>query len=398
MLRLEQDLETEVVIVGGGFTGILSAYMLAKAGVPAVVIEARKVGSGASSATTAFITELVDMSLVEMVNLFGEHNAQKIWESGAQAIETFEEIIREEKIDCAFVRCPLYLYSMRARDLESFKEESVLAHKLGFNPKVGSDHSLGFVNQGYMEFSKQAKFDHKKFIEALAVRVQELGVAIYEDSEVVELSGVRTIEARTAQARVTAKYVIVATHQPIIKPKILASKKAKYKSYVVKGKIPKGRLPEAMFVDSKNPYHYFRVDSFDEKYDKLTMGGSDHRADLPVSEKRSYAALEKFVAELLPDVEFVAHAKWSGPLLESSDGLPYIGEYAPNQFVATGFSGNGMTYSLISAQIFRDKILGKTNPYAKLYDPKRKQTWKQILTNAKHYIGLFFGGAVKNTL
>jgi len=393
---LLSDLETEAVVIGGGFTGIFTAYMLAKAGIRVVILESGRIGGGASAFTTAFITQVIDMSLIEMTGLFGAEEAQKIWASGAQAIEMFEEIIKAEQIECEFQRCPLYLYSTNHRALANFKAENALAQAFGFKTRVSNDGALGFANKGYLEIPVQAKFHPIKFIEALAVKAQALGVQIFEGSEVIEISGDK-LEVRTATVQVIAKDIIVATHSPIVRPKILASQKAKYKSYVIEASIPKGVLPEAMFVDSKNPYHYVRVDARD-KYDRLIVGGSDHRQDFPVNEKRCYKALERYISTLIPGTPFTVRRQWSGPLIESVDGLPYIGEYAPNRFVATGFSGNGMTYSLISAQIFRDRILGQKNQFAGLYDPKRKQTWKQILTNARHYIGLFLGGAVKNTL
>jgi hypothetical protein len=90
--------------------------------------------------------------------------------------------------------------------------------------------------------------------------------------------------------------------------------------------------------------------------------------------------------------------KWSGPILEPVDGLALIGKYAPHQYVATGFSGNGMTYAGISALLMTDLISGKKNPWTKVYDPKRKLTAKQLVKKGIDYTSEFFGGAVKNLI
>ncbi len=392
---LEKDEDTEVVIIGGGITGVVTGYLLTKAGREVILLESDRIGSGSTAYTTAFITQIIDTPLTELVKLFGPDNAKLIWESGKEAIREIETISSKEEIDCEFERCSTYTYAHTERDFEHLENEKETADTLGFETILHKENKLGFENYGYLETPNQAKFHPLKFLFALTKEARTAGVKIFEKSEVFEIRSGKTLEVLTAKAVIKAKHVIVATGKPFNNPKQTHFKKGYYKTYVVQAEIPTGTLKEGLYMDTKNPYHYFRVDS-EKDHDRLILGGEDHRAELPMNEKNSFAVLENYLKSLLPKTEYKIISNWSGTILEPSDGLPLIGEYAPGQFLGTAFSGNGMTYSIVSALLFRDMIAGKANKWAALYDPKRKSTLYQLLMKGKDYTAEFFGGAVKN--
>lgn len=172
-----------------------------------------------------------------------------------------------------------------------------------------------------------------------------------------------------------------------------------YRSYVFELEIPKGRFKEALYEDNSNPYYYFRIDS-GKDHDRMIVGGEDHKDIFGSSlSRKSFEALETFVEKILMGERYWIMKKWSGPILEPSDGLPLIGEIAPHCYVATGFSGNGMTYSMISSLLLRDLIVEKRNSWTATYDPKRTLLHpKRLATKARDYIEEFFQGAVKNLL
>ncbi|MEK7633203.1 MAG: FAD-binding oxidoreductase [Patescibacteria group bacterium] len=393
---LNAHLETDVVIIGGGITGIMSAYLLALEGKRVVVCESERIGYGATVCTTAFVTQVTDMTLVQMKKLFGLEKTKALWHAGRSAIDIIERIIQVENIDCDFLRCSEFLYATKAKDFANLEMEYSTAKELGIDLVLHRVNDLGFANVGSLEIPNQAKFHPIRFVQALARKAELLGVRIFEQTSIVEIVQGEMFTARAELGSVKAKHIIVATSVPFNKPKVLAFKKANYKGYVIDVEIPKGVLKEGMYIDAQTPYRYWRVD-FGKAFDRLIIGGADHRQDIPVSETKSFATLERFVKTLLPtQLTRIVH-KWSGPLVESIDGLPYIGEFAPRQFLATAFSGNGMTYAALSATMFCDSILGKPNVWKALYDPKRKQSVSLVLTNAKQYIDIFFGGAVKTT-
>ncbi len=393
---LETNLSTDVVIIGGGIAGILSAYLLAKAGYRVVVLESERIGSGATQYTTAFITQDIDTSIQELITMFGPSRAEQIWHSGRTAIDEIENIVREEKIDCEFMRCSLYTYAQDKEEFEELEEEVRAAKKIGFETSLHREGSLGFEHNGYREVKDQAKFHPLKFLYALAERAELLGVRIFEKSEVREFVQNRGVLAGTSDASVQAAYGIVATYSPFNNPWTTSFKKGMYMSYVLDIKFPKGIVREGLYLDLQNPYHYFRVDSQGD-HDRLIIGGEDHRAELPMDEEKNFAALEEHAANIFPGIEYSIVNRWKGQILEPSDGLPLIGEYAPRQFIASAFSGNGMTYAMISALMFRDAITGKRNPWTRLYNPKRIPSIYQLFKKGGDYIGEFFGGALRNT-
>jgi Rieske Fe-S protein len=145
---------------------------------------------------------------------------------------------------------------------------------------------------------------------------------------------------------------------------------AAYSTYAIGARLPAGAVPEALFWDTADPYRYLRIDRR-EGYDYAVFGGKDHKTGQETDTAKRYADLEKMLRGICPE-SVVAH-RWSGQVIEPTDGLPYIGETAEGQFVATGFAGNGMTFGTIAAFMVRDAILGLTNPWRDLFSVERKK-------------------------
>jgi glycine/D-amino acid oxidase-like deaminating enzyme len=395
--KLEKDTSTEVVVIGGGITGLLNAYKLAKSGRDVVLIEKKQIGSGATPLTTAFITKLIDSDLKEISEIFGEEKAQLVWRSGQEAISQFEKIINEEKIECHFTKCPNYLYASTKRQFDSIKEDFEYYKKFGIEASLEEDGKyLNFPNFGYLKIPNQAKFYIDKFIEGLTKIVTNLGVKIYEGTEAKDIKGEGPVTVITNSAKIEAKDVVIATYKPFTNKKTHL-KKAMYRTYVFEVEIPKGLLDEALYEDGGNPYYYFRVDP-EEKYDSLVIGGEDHKDIFGKSLiKKSYEGLEKYLSKIIKEKNYKIKSKWNGPILEPSDGLPLIGRIRDHLYVGTAFSGNGMTYSMISSEIIKDLILENTNPYVEIYNPTRTLLHpKRLGIKAKDYIEEFVSGALKN--
>lgn len=395
--KLSCDLQSDVVIVGGGMAGVISAYLLVKEGKKVILLEANELGSGATLRTTAFITQAIDTSLANLKDMFGEETTKLVWQSGNEAVSEIERIIRQEHIECEFTRCSGYEFANTERQFYELKEEAILSRQYGFDTELYYHNHIGFKNSGYLEIKNQAKFHPGKFLFALAQKTSEAGVSIFEHTKVTNIKGGGPVAVQTDRGIVTAGNVIIATYQPFGNPKKTRFKKGMYVSYVLELSIPTGIIPEAMYWDFNSPYHYFRVDrNKDGKSDRLIIGGADHRAELPINLEKKTGHLEKFLRGILGEnIELKIIRRWLGPILEPSDGLALIGRIHPRYFVASAFSGNGMTYAAIAAMMFRDILSGKENPYEKIYDPLRTPTIKQLYIKGKDYIKEFFGGAVR---
>jgi glycine/D-amino acid oxidase-like deaminating enzyme len=392
------DLSCDVAIIGGGLAGILSAYMLAKAGKKVIVLEAEDgIGRGATSLTTACITQVIDTDLREAQKLYGARSTKLIWESHGAAIDLIEKIVSEEKINCSFKRCSNFLFASSKRQASKLKKEAEQYGRLGFDAKFseqGTD-GLDLPHFGYIEVFNQAKFHPIKFLSGVAERARGYGARIYTTSPVSSIEGQGPFVLQAPKGRITAQQVIIATYRPLFQ-KGTRFKKGMYVSYVFEAEIQKDILPEAIYEDLSNPYYYFRVYNGDPAL--IIIGGEDHRTALPIDEKKNFAALEEFLKRMLHGHPYTVTRRWTGPILEPSDGLALIGALAPDLYVATAFSGNGMTYSAISAMLFSDLIAGKKNIWENLYKPLRIPTMKQLLYKGADYTEELFGGAVQNLL
>ncbi|CAN5159846.1 hypothetical protein BH11PAT1_BH11PAT1_0940 [soil metagenome] len=394
---LTEDLEVDVLIIGAGLAGISAAYQLSHSGKSVVVIDKGSIDQTTTAYTTAFLTYYIDNSATELISMFGKAKAKRIWESHNNAIDTIEAIVKKENINCDFIRCDEYVIAHEKKELEDLEEERKSAKDLGFDFSLHEQNTLNFSNAGYMKIPKQAKFHPLKYLIALKDLAQKNGVTFYEKTEVTKISGNEPVIVETKNHRITAQKVLIATYDPFNQPLQLFAHKGMYLSYVLELEIPKNTLKEGLYLDEHNPYHYFRVDP-GKTHDRLIVGGEDHRREIPINEMKNYKALEDFVKKLLPDTPYTITKKWKGPILETIDGLAYIGSLtgSPNQFIAIGFSGNGMTYSTITSILFRDFVLGDKNPWFEVYKTSRIPTPKQLYQKTVDYVGEFFGGAVKN--
>ena len=390
---LSQNIEADIVIIGAGLVGIFNAYILSKAGLKVVVLESKKeILHSTTLVTTAFITKIIDSSYEELITLFGKENARLIWQSGQDAIDCIADIIENENIDCEFKFVKVFTYAKDYKQFTKLTKEYEAIKESGIEAALWKDgSSLHFKNSGFMEISDQATFHPLKFGYALADLAESAGAKIFTDSEVLSIENL-TVKIKDYQVQATD--ILLATHYPFIN-KGTQFKKSLYVSYVYELEIAKGLIREGLYLDMDNPYHYFKIDSF-ENFDRMIMGGEDHRKDIKINPSKNFRALEEYIQLILGENDYKITRKWDGPIIESVDGLPLIGDIKPHMFEVTALSGSGMTYAAVSALIIRDLILKKNNPYIDLYSIKRTTTLRQYIIKGYNYVQEFFGGAFKN--
>ena len=395
---LRKDISADIAIIGGGLAGTLTAYLLCKAGKKAVILEKKDISDSITAYTTAWLNCVIDTDLTDLVQMYGDEGARNVWRSGMDAIDLIEKIANEEGIDCDFQRVSHYRLADSKSDMEMLEREHEQAARLGFETALHRENIFAFPGVGSLEIMSQAKFHPIKFLIGLQKAAERHGAAIYENTEALTISGDADVTVKTKQGSVTAGYAVIATYQPFEKIKELFAHTASYTSYVFEAEIPKDLIPEGLYEDEKNPYHYFRIDA-GQASDRMILGGEDHRKEIPVSKEKNFRALESYLADLVPQKSYAIKRRWSGPILETIDGLAYIGNYSsryPRRLIATGFSGNGMTYSAIAASIIRDIILKKENPYINLYHAGRTTRPYNFFIRFLSFAGEFFGGAARN--
>lgn len=394
---LNIDTAADVVIVGGGMTGILSAYLLAKAGQSVVLLEAARLITGATAYTTAFLTQLIDTRITAQLSMFGKATTQQVWASHGAAIDLLARIVEVEHLDAEFTRCSNWLFTSKPYERMALQSEYAAMHELGFDVRFHETAAVGIQNVGAIEVLGQAKMQPLKFLEGLLPVLAQMGVRIYERTPVLKVTGEVPVVVETIHHVVTAPKVLIATYDPLDNRRVMFMKKSTYTTYVQTAQIPKGRLMEGTYEDMGNPYHYFRVDPYGT-YDRLIIGGEDNWEGLAFHEQKNFAALDVYLHNLLAPEEYVVTHSWSGQIIEPSDGLPLIGETKPHQFITTGFSGNGMTYAAITAMLFHDWRLGVNgDACAHLYDPKRSLFSRAARAKVHDYTQEFTNATVRNT-
>lgn len=394
-LPLKRDIAVETAVIGGGLAGVLTAYNLAKKGRSVALLEKGALGRSVTLLTTAFLMEDIDTNLTDLKSMFGPEGAKRIWVSHQNAIDRIEAIINKEKINCEFVRVPAYIYANDWEEFEDLMRDHETAKELGISAQLHNRNRLPFPNYGIMELPRQAKFHPYKFVTGAAKAAAKAGAKIFEKTEIKNIAYDKSgATLKTSGGTVKAKQVVITTYYPFKNPKSTLLKKGMYVSYILEAKVPKGRFEEALYLDMANPYHYFRIDPLNKNRDRIILGGEDHRKEIKMSQAKNFRALESYLKHLLSaDKRPEISNRWRGPILEPTDGLALIGRTGPRELVATAFSGNGMTYSMIAADLLADIISGEDNAFADLYDPKRIPTVKQVAKKFVDYSEEFIKGA-----
>lgn len=382
MPTLDRDLTVDVVVVGGGITGATAALLMKDAGLTVALVERDRCGLGDTGHTSAHLTAVTDKTFPELIESFGRPHAEAVWDGGFAALHEISQIVSQREIECAFRWIPGYLTTRfedaTDTDVATLTDVAAEASHSGFDAAMVD----GVPGVGL----QAVRFDHQARIRPLEYLAGLLGAIPGDGSHVFEHSPVTTIDddplvVHCGERKIHTRFVVIATHIPIagktnlLKATLLQTDLYPYSSYVVSAKVEKGLWPDALIWDLSDPYYFVRLDEGDD-HDVLIVGGCDHKTGQLEDTRRPFDALIALIAGWLPDAK-ITH-KWSGQIVETRDGLPYIGETAPGQFVVTGFGGNGITFGTLGAMMARDAALGTRNPWSGLFDVNRTHITKGI--------------------
>ncbi|HAT4104275.1 TPA: FAD-dependent oxidoreductase [Clostridium perfringens] len=352
---LNKDIKTDVLVIGAGIAGILTAYMLKQNGRDVVLIDAAEIASGNTKNTTAKITSQHDLIYSKLITEFGEEKARQYAKANELAIKKYKEIIEDKRIECDFEENPAYVYSLNEVDV--LKEEAKVAKNLGIDAEFVQEANLPFKIKGAVKFNNQAQFNPLKFLRGIS---NEL--VIYENTRALEIKENLVV---TSGGNITANNIVVATHYPIMNaPGYYFMKMHQERSYVLA--LENTSEIDGMYIDLNKEGYSFRTYN-----NLLLLGGISHRTG-ENEEGGSYDELRKVAKRLYPKAKEKYY--WSAQDCMTIDGIPYIGRYSsetPNIYVATGFNKWGMTSSMVSAMIISDMILEKENDFSEIFSPRR---------------------------
>ncbi len=376
-IPLPGDLETEAVVIGAGMAGILTAYYLQQAGVGTIVLEADRIGSGQTKNTTAKITFQHGLIYDRLIRTLGSRAAFAYASANEDAIEAYEHLIREEEIDCDFVRCPACLYSQKGE--AALRREVQAASSIGIDAVFEKESELPFPVAGVARLDRQARFDPLKFLSAISGKV-----TVYERTKALKVEGDLVL---TDRGCVTARHIVFACHYPFINmPGYYFARMYQERSYVA-----------ALEGTERIEGMYLGIDrdglSFRQQGEMLLLGGGSHRTGR--NEKGGqYAWLLDKAKAFYPEGQVVR--QWSAQDCMTLDGIPYIGRFSarrPDWYVATGFGKWGMTSSMAAARILTAFITEQKCPVARIFSPQRRLTSGAVRELGAHSLHIMRGMA-----
>ena len=359
--QLETDLNTDVLIIGGGIAGLLCAWNLTRAGVDCALIEEKRLMQGVSGRTTAKLTSQHGLIYGKLIKQFGAEKARLYWQANQDAITELSALAGQA--DCELAPATSYLYATDGTQI--LKEEMAAYEQLGIPARWERSLPLPFPVAGALSFSNQAQFHPLKLARHMAK-----GLKIFENTKALAFAG---NEVQTSKGNITAKKIIVATHFPMLnKHGAYFLKLYQQRSYVIA--LENAPQPDGMYLDCReNGLSIRPAGRF------LLLGGGGHRTG---KQGLGWKLPEQVAQTYYPQARIVA--RWATQDCMSLDGMPYIGNYSkgtPDLYVTTGFQKWGMSTAMVSAMLLTDLICGIENPYAALFSPSRSMLHKQLLYN-----------------
>jgi len=346
------------------------ALLLQRSGVDVAVLDAHPVGYGVSGLNSGHLTNLLlDMKYKNILAAFGEDATRAVALGLTQAIDHIEQMVTDYRIDCQFKRLPGYLYTEHSSELNVLQEEYESASIAGLSVNRTFNVPLPFPVEEAVHVADQADFHPLKYVRGLAREFIRNGGRIHTQTRVVSIDHENHeggIPVKTDFGSVLAQNVVLATHTPIgFRPAIQTRLEA-YRSYII-GFRTDDMVGDALFWDTQEPYHYIRSVT-DEKGPLLILGGADHRTGEKRDTERCFQQLENYAAE-----RFNVNSwdyRWSAQMFNPADGLPYIGKLS-GVYIATGYSGEGLTFGTLAAQILHDDLVGRSHYLADILTPSR---------------------------
>ncbi len=374
---LKRDVSCDAVVIGGGITGALVAVHLVEAGVKTLRIDKRDIGMGSTSASTALLQYEIDVPLRELIKKVGPVAATRSYQLCRESIGKLERLAARLKIHCGLERKPSLFLARHQQEIPELREEFKLRRKMGieleFFDAAAIRKRLPFSRPAALFSKDGGQVDPHRLTHGLLAAGKRAGLEICDRTKMERLEqthrGVRITTDSGCQ--ITARRAVVAAG--FESKDLLNGEAGTLKSTYALISEPLPKISEwhrqCLIWESGSPYLYLRT----TPEGRIIVGGEDEdfvngkRRDALISEKTR--TLVKKFGRLFPDVPLEVAYAWAGTFGETKDGLAYIGVHPrfPHTSFALGYGGNGITFSLIAAELIRDGLLGKTNPDARIF-------------------------------
>jgi glycine/D-amino acid oxidase-like deaminating enzyme len=365
------NLDTDVVIVGGGITGAICAYLFADAGVRVALVESTRVGHGSTAASTALLMQEPDCDFADLATRFGRAAARDIWKALARATRDVTKTMRKLKMNAVLRVCDSVYFTLDPDVVKALRKEFDLRKAAGLPGRWLSAPALyrktGIRAQAAIAMSGNAQVNPLRACNGFLAAAARRGARIFERSPARRVTRSKTgVEVKTARGTISAARIIVATGYATPEFRGLTGRFRMRDTYVVATRRLRGQhRRQVMAWDTDRPYHYLRWTDDG----RLLLGGEDTTHRTAKGSRRrianARARLTTYLSQLYPELadQNLDYA-WEGLFAETPDGLPYIGEHSryPRHLFALGYGGNGMTASFLAARMLLEMYQRRDKP------------------------------------
>lgn len=372
--RLEDEQRCDVVIIGGGYTGLSTAYHLQKFSCSTIVLEKKKVGFGASGRNGGEVLTGFIKKMSELKQSKGLDTARKMLRMSLDSIDLIENIIRENNISCSFQRDGHIIAAYNPKHMEPLKkEQEILKKDFDYEVKILDREELyqtelasRFYHGGYID-ENSASFHPYNYALGLAEAVENAGGTIYENSEVIKIQweAKDRVVVTTEHGRVIAKELVLATNaysseklnktiaHTIIPIESIMIATEPLPEDLLQSLIKKNRTVE----DTKYLLYYFR--RTDDH--RMAFGGSG-RSTSKRDQNRLFENLYAGMLKVFPELKDARiEYRWGGKVGFTREFLPYIGQLEDGTYFAYGYAGHGASLSSLMGKMIAQKITTGSN-------------------------------------
>ncbi len=393
--KIQENIEADILVVGGGIVGMTTAYLLGKQGKNVVLVEADKIGYGSSGRNTGKVSTQHGIIYSKLEKKHNLETSYTYYEINQKALQLVETIALDNKIECNLEKLPSYVFTQEESLLKELEYEYSICKKIGIDCEYHSNLELPIEIKGALSFNNQLQINPKKYLDGLGRVCHKLGVKIYENTPITNMeSGDICVLKTDNNKTIKAKIVIIASHFPWYDGMNFYFAKEKGDRSYLMGAHYKEKFQPGMFISMEEPTRTFRIYEGDDKR-LLIIGGNDHKVGQGKIENDNFDNIKDFAKVNFNVQDF--DYKWSAQDYMSFDNLPYIGHInkkEKNVYIATGFSKWGLTNGTASSIIISEMIINNKSKYENIFKPYRKESFftKDFIKENMNVAYKFIGG------